>query len=94
MILIKKNGGDKRVRTADPLLAKQVLYQLSYIPKDKMLVTLLKVMTLFKKFVLKINKFFLFCFKIIISFVLAFFNVLFKNRLDTDFIVSFLHLGL
>ncbi len=30
-----KNGGDKRVRTADPLLAKQVLYQLSYIPKAK-----------------------------------------------------------
>jgi|SaaInlStandDraft_5_1057022.scaffolds.fasta_scaffold236383_1 hypothetical protein len=28
-----KNGGDKRIRTADPLLAKQVLYQLSYIPK-------------------------------------------------------------
>jgi hypothetical protein len=24
-----------RVRTADPLLAKQVLYQLSYIPKEK-----------------------------------------------------------
>ena len=25
-------GGDKRVRTADPLLARQVLSQLSYIP--------------------------------------------------------------
>ena len=25
-------GGDERTRTADPLLAKQVLYQLSYIP--------------------------------------------------------------
>jgi hypothetical protein len=25
-------GGDKRIRTADPLLARQVLYQLSYIP--------------------------------------------------------------
>ena len=25
-------GGDERVRTADPLRAKQVLYQLSYIP--------------------------------------------------------------
>ncbi len=25
-------GGDKRVRTDDPLLAKQVLYQLSYVP--------------------------------------------------------------
>jgi hypothetical protein len=27
-----KNGGDGRNRTDDPLLAKQVLYQLSYIP--------------------------------------------------------------
>ena len=26
------SGGDKRVRTADPLLAKQVLSQLSYTP--------------------------------------------------------------
>jgi hypothetical protein len=26
------NGGDGRNRTDDPLLAKQVLYQLSYIP--------------------------------------------------------------
>jgi hypothetical protein len=26
-------GGDKRIRTADPLLARQVLYQLSYIPE-------------------------------------------------------------
>ena len=26
------SGGDKRDRTADPLLARQVLYQLSYIP--------------------------------------------------------------
>ena len=25
-------GGDERVRTDDPLLAKQVLYQLSYTP--------------------------------------------------------------
>ena len=25
-------GGDKRIRTADPLLARQVLYQLSYTP--------------------------------------------------------------
>ena len=24
--------GDKRIRTADPLLARQVLYQLSYTP--------------------------------------------------------------
>ena len=28
-------GGDKRDRTADPLRAKQVLYQLSYIPKTE-----------------------------------------------------------
>ena len=27
-----KNGGAGRVRTGDPLLAKQVLYQLSYDP--------------------------------------------------------------
>ena len=27
------NGGDERIRTADPLLAKQVLSQLSYTPK-------------------------------------------------------------
>ena len=27
-------GGDERARTADPLLAKQVLSQLSYIPAD------------------------------------------------------------
>jgi hypothetical protein len=26
------NGGDERSRTADPLLARQVLYQLSYTP--------------------------------------------------------------
>ena len=25
-------GGDKQIRTADPLLARQVLYQLSYTP--------------------------------------------------------------
>ena len=29
---MKLNGGDKRDRTADPLLAGQVLYQLSYTP--------------------------------------------------------------
>ena len=27
-----QNGGGKRIRTDDPLLAKQVLYQLSYTP--------------------------------------------------------------
>jgi hypothetical protein len=26
------NSGDDRTRTGDPLLAKQVLYQLSYVP--------------------------------------------------------------
>ena len=28
-------GGDDRIRTGDPLLAKQVLFHLSYIPADK-----------------------------------------------------------
>ena len=28
----QKNGGGMRIRTADPLLAKQMLYQLSYAP--------------------------------------------------------------
>ena len=28
-------GGDDRIRTGDPLLAKQVLSHLSYIPADK-----------------------------------------------------------
>ena len=28
-------GGDERTRTADPLLAKQVLSQLSYLPKPR-----------------------------------------------------------
>jgi hypothetical protein len=28
------NYGDNRIRTGDPLLAKQVLYQLSYVPLD------------------------------------------------------------
>ena len=32
-----RNGGGKRVRTADPLLAKQVLYQLSYTPINRLL---------------------------------------------------------
>jgi hypothetical protein len=26
------DNGDNRIRTGDPLLAKQVLYQLSYVP--------------------------------------------------------------
>jgi hypothetical protein len=29
------NYGDNRIRTGDPLLAKQVLYQLSYVPLNK-----------------------------------------------------------
>ena len=29
-----KSGGGKRIRTADPLLAKQVLFQLSYTPAE------------------------------------------------------------
>jgi fermentation-respiration switch protein FrsA (DUF1100 family) len=31
----KADGGDKEARTPDPLLAKQVLYQLSYIPENE-----------------------------------------------------------
>ena len=31
--LLQKSGGDERDRTDDPLLAKQVLSQLSYTPK-------------------------------------------------------------
>jgi hypothetical protein len=30
------NGGDKRIRTDDLLIAKQMLYQLSYIPAKRM----------------------------------------------------------
>jgi hypothetical protein len=29
---LRRGCGDERTRTADPLLAKQVLYQLSYVP--------------------------------------------------------------
>jgi hypothetical protein len=32
-LISQTTGGGKRVRTADPLLAKQVLFQLSYTPK-------------------------------------------------------------
>ena len=32
IILIDKNGGDEENRTPDPLLARQVLSQLSYAP--------------------------------------------------------------
>jgi hypothetical protein len=32
--LVISDGGAKRARTADPLLAKQVLFQLSYSPKE------------------------------------------------------------
>ena len=35
--MLNLNGGGKRVRTADPLLAKQVLYQLSYTPINRLL---------------------------------------------------------
>jgi hypothetical protein len=31
--LVISKGGAKRARTADPLLAKQVLFQLSYSPR-------------------------------------------------------------
>jgi hypothetical protein len=39
MVAIPPLGGDERTRTADPLLAKQVLYQLSYVPADGILST-------------------------------------------------------
>ena len=35
----EQNGGDNRDRTDDPLLAKQVLSQLSYTPSSKILVS-------------------------------------------------------
>ena len=35
----KGNGGGERDRTDDPLLAKQVLSQLSYTPKTKLSIT-------------------------------------------------------
>ena len=35
----ESSGGDERTRTADPLLAKQVLYQLSYVPAPSILAT-------------------------------------------------------
>ena len=42
-LFLQKSGGDERDRTDDPLLAKQVLSQLSYTPKY-----LLKVYQTFK----------------------------------------------
>jgi hypothetical protein len=36
-VVFKRFGGRERVRTADPLLAKQVLSQLSYTPKPMFL---------------------------------------------------------
>jgi hypothetical protein len=38
-LILDDFGGDERTRTADPLLAKQVLYQLSYVPADGILST-------------------------------------------------------
>ena len=29
----QRNGGDEETRTPDPLLAKEMLYQLSYVPE-------------------------------------------------------------
>ena len=34
-LLIKRIGRHERTRTADPYRVKVVLYQLSYVPKDK-----------------------------------------------------------
>jgi hypothetical protein len=31
-----KGGGDEETRTPDPLLAKEMLYQLSYVPELRM----------------------------------------------------------
>ena len=39
-LVLARDGGDERIRTADPLLAKQVLSQLSYIPDIPILVGL------------------------------------------------------
>ena len=33
MLAYDQNGGGKGIRTPDPLLAKQMLYQLSYAPE-------------------------------------------------------------
>ena len=38
-----KDGGDKEIRTLDPLLARQVLSQLSYTPRVSSLVSFLAV---------------------------------------------------
>jgi hypothetical protein len=38
-----ESSGDERTRTADPLLAKQVLYRLSYVPMSACGTTLLRV---------------------------------------------------
>ena len=35
--LLKCHGGDEEIRTPDPLLARQVLSQLSYTPMDMVL---------------------------------------------------------
>ena len=34
-LYLKRLGGDEEARTPDPLLAKQVLYQLSYTPTSE-----------------------------------------------------------
>ena len=39
---LTKTNGDKEIRTLDPLLARQVLSQLSYIPSASVVIRFLK----------------------------------------------------
>jgi len=50
LVVLFSLGGADRVRTGDPLLAKQVLYQLSYDPEQGQYVICLK--NLLQKFTL------------------------------------------
>jgi hypothetical protein len=56
-----KSGGAKRIRTDDPLLAKQVLYQLSYSPTFSGLLVV-HFVTFYSNWCLAINAF---CMKLI-----------------------------
>ncbi len=38
-LIVSVFGGGKEIRTPDPLLARQVLYQLSYTPRYKLIKT-------------------------------------------------------
>ena len=50
------SGGGKRIRTDDPLLAKQVLYQLSYTPVVQPALTLSRCLRALKTIQLLLNK--------------------------------------